>query len=352
MKKYKYEPLLELVDLVCRKAGFPEDRARINAETLIEADLMGHTTHGLGLLDPYLKDAEKGGMKMSGDPIVVKDSGASVTWDGQYMSGTWLVREAMELAFDRVKEQPVVSVAISRSHHIACLAAYPEIATDKGLMMLLSCSDPMNATVAPFGGKTGVYSPNPLAVGIPTESSPIIMDISMSSTANGLVNKKKAEGARLPQKWLLGSDGVPTDDPNTFFESPPSTILPLGGLETGYKGFALGLLIDILTSGLAGHGRADHPTSWGASVFLQIIDPEGFGGLANFQKQSQHLVDACLANEPHDKERPVRIPGSRALQLKDKHKKEGLPLGDGIVDALIKWSDTYGIDSGKYLLEG
>lgn len=351
MTNYKHTSLIKLANAIMIKAGYPADRAQITAETLVEADLMGHFTHGLALLNPYLEDAIRGEMKMEGEPKVIHDSGANITWNGEYRSGPWLVRKAMGLAFERIKNHPVITVAISQCHHIGCLATYPEFATSKNLMMLLASSDPQNRTVAPYGGKTGVYSPNPLAIGIPTQSKPIIVDISMSSTANGLVNVKKAEGKKLPQKWLLDKDGNPTDDPNTFFETPPATILPLGGLETGYKGFGLGLLIEMLTSGLAGHGRADNPTNWGSSVYLQIIDPEGFGGVDNFKIQAQHLVNTCLNTEPFDPENPIRIPGGRALKLRDQRKKDGLPLSESIVESLKKWSDKFGINMSDYDLD-
>ncbi len=351
MTKYDYPALTKLTFDILTKAGYPTDRAQITADTLIESDLMGHFTHGLGLLDPYLNDITNSGMQMDGDPEVVQDTGSTITWDGKYMSGTWLVRHAMDVAFERVKDHPVVTIAIKKSHHIGCLAAYPEFATQKDLMMLLACSDPRNKTVAPYGGKLGVYSPNPLAIGIPSDGEPIIIDISMSSTANGLINVKKNAGEKLPQKWLLDKDGVPTDDPNTFDGDPPSTILPLGGLETGYKGFALGLLIEMLTSGLAGFGRADDPTNWGASVYLQIIDPAKFGGIKNFKSEAQHLVNACLAAESFDPDNPVRIPGSRALALRDKRKQEGIPLSDSIISSLEKWSKEFGIDLESYKIK-
>ena len=202
-----------------------------------------------------------------------------------------------------------------------------------------SCSDPINATVAPFGGLEGVYSPNPLAIGFPTEGQPVIIDISMSSTANGLINQSHAQGKKLPHPWLQDGKGEVTDDPASFMKDPPATILPLGGQDTGYKGFGLGLLVEMLTSGLGGHGRADSPSEWGASVFLQIIDPEGFGGLENFKRQAQFLAEANLSSKPIDPSNPVRLPGHRAMNLRDKQKMEGVQLNPPIVQSLEKWSE-------------
>ena len=344
MKTYNAPKLIELATRLLSKLDLPEDRAHITAQTLVESDLMGHTTHGLALLQPYLADMEKGGMKLSGDPTVINDSGASVTWDGQYLPGCWLTHRAIDVALERIVDHPVVTVAIGQSHHIGCLAAYPERATDKGLIMLLSCSDPRNKAVAPYGGLSGVYSPNPIAMGYPTESDPVILDISMSTTAVGLINQSHVQNEKLSHPWLLDSKGKITDDPSTFFSDSPSTILPLGGLDAGYTGFALGMLVEMLTSGLAGNGRADHPTNWGASVFLQIIDPEKFGGAEAFKKQAQFLANACLDSTPSDPNQPVRLPGQRALQLREKQKREGVALEPHIVRLLQNWSDKLGVD--------
>ena len=347
MIKFQYENLIRFATDLFEKAGFPEDRATVTACTLVESDLMGHSTHGLALLSPYLESASKGKMKLSGNPIIVRDTGASIAWDGQYLPGPWLVHQAIDLAFERITQHPVVTMTIQKSHHIGCLAAYPQRATEMGLMMLLSCSDPINATVAPFGGLEGVYSPNPLAIGFPTEGQPVIIDISMSSTANGLINQNHAQGKKLPHPWLQDSNGNVTDDPASFMEDSPATILPLGGQDAGYKGFGLGLLVEMLTSGLGGHGRADSPTEWGASVFLQIIDPEGFGGLENFKSQAQFLAEASLASKPIDPSNPVRLPGHRAMNLRDKQKMEGVELNPSIVQSLEKWSEKLGVKMPK-----
>jgi LDH2 family malate/lactate/ureidoglycolate dehydrogenase len=124
-------------------------------------------------------------------------------------------------------------------------------------------------------------------------------------------------------------------------KEPPATILPLGGMDSGYKGFALGLLVEALTSGLAGHGRVDNPDTWGASVFLQVIDPDAFGGSQAFQKVNQFLVAACLRSKPL--EGPVRMPGSRALQLRNDQKKNGLQLHPAIPPSLKNCAKEHGV---------
>ena len=322
-------------------AGLNEERADVVSNFLLEADLMGHSTHGLHLLAPYLQELELGHMAKEGEPEIVADHGAAVTWDGNYLPGPWLMQQGMDLAFERIQQHPVFTLVIRRSHHIACLAAYPKYITDKGLMMLLTCSDPNNASVAPYGGLKPLYTPNPVAAGIPTGGAPIILDTSLSCTANGVVARAQKEGKRLPLGWLQDAQGRSSRSPEVLSANPPGSILPLGGQDLGYKGFALGLLAEALTASLGGHGRADQPPHWGASVFMQIINPEAFGGLDAFIRESEWLAEACRSNPVKLGEPPVRLPGSRALQLRAEHMQRGVELYPSILPALQSWAEKY-----------
>jgi len=339
--RYPAVALTSFADRLLRRAGLPEERARCVAETLVAADLMGHTTHGLQLLPAYLKDLKKGDMIPNGDPRTVADRGAAVTWDGRHLPGPWLVHRALDLAFERIAGHPTVTIVIRRSHHIAALAAYLERATKRGLLIILASGDPGNRTVAPYGSIEGVYSPDPIAVGIPTSSDPVLIDISASTTANGVIAQKYKNGERLPHPWLLDRNGQPTDDPAAFFSDPPATVLPLGGLDTGYKGFALGLLIESLVFGLPGYGRADWPETWESGVFLQVLDPAAFGGGDAFQRQTGDLTRACRAAETPAGAPPVRIPGDRARRLRAHQLEKGVWLFPTILPGLRQWAEHY-----------
>ena len=340
---YAASDLITLAVRLMQAVGLAQNRARVVAGILLEADLMGHSTHGLQLLAAYLGELEAGTMTKAGEPSIMADRGSAVTWDGRYLPGPWLIHQAMDLAFERVQEHPVVTVVIQRSHHIACLAAYLERATKKGLLMLLATSDPSVQTVAPYGGIQPVYTPNPIAAGIPTQGEPIILDLSMSTTANGTVKRFHNQGRQLPGPWLLDNQGNISDNPADLFSEPPGSVLPLGGLDLGYKGFALGVLVEALTAALSGYGRADEPKQWGAAVFLQVIDPAAFGGRDRFIRETEWLAEACRTTSTKPGESPVRLPGSRALQLRGEQLKKGVALYPSIMPALKPWAEKLGI---------
>ena len=294
-------------------SGLPEDRACAVADVLLEADLLGHTTHGFVLLPGYLKALKDNSMEKAGEPQVVADHGSALTWDGRYLPGPWLVRRAIAEAQARVMKHPVVTVVIRQSHHIGCLQAYLRPVAEAGHMILLSCSDPASRTVTPHGGTTPRLSSNPIAAGIPTDGNPILIDISMSTTSNGLCQRLAAANERLPGPWLVDREGHPTDDPQILFDGRGGSVLPLGGMDLGYKGFAMAILVEALTSALAGHGRADAETRWGASVFLQIINPEGFGGRKAFLRETSFFAQFCRETPVPPGKPPVRLPGQAAL---------------------------------------
>lgn len=340
---YSAEALTTFADRLLQAAGLSADKASAVASILVEGDLMGHDTHGLALLGAYLAELESGSMTREGDPEVLADAPAAVTWDGRRLPGPWLVLRAMELAIERAARCGTGTVVIRQSHHIGCLAAYLRRATDQGLMLLLTCSDANSASVAPAGGLDPVFTPNPISAGIPTGSIPVLIDISTAATTNGLTNRMRQEGRKLPAQWLIDGNGRPSDDPAVLFTEPKGTILPLGGVASGHKGYGLTLLVEALTGGLAGHGRADPRRGWGATVFLQIIDPRAFAGLDAFTRQTDEVTRQCRASRPVQPGATVRTPGEQGLARALQQRDAGVTLYPTILATLAPWSAKLGV---------
>lgn len=343
MPRHPAAALIAFADALLLKAGLEPGKATAVAEILVEADLLGHTTHGLAMLGAYLADIEKGAMTKSGEPSVVADFPAAVTWDGRRLPGPWLVREAIALAVPRAAQLGTCTVAIRRSHHIGCLAAYLKPVTDQGLMALLTCSDPAVRSVAPHGGRREVMTPNPIAAAWPTDAEPVILDVSMSITTNALTKRLAAEGRKFPGTWALDAAGHPTDDPQALSTNPPGTLLAMGGVDHGHKGFAFGLLVEALTAGLTGHGRADPPEGWGASVMLQVLDPRLFGGRDEFKRQTAHIAAACRSTPPRPGFERVRLPGETGLKRRTEQLALGVDLYPSILPSLQPSAEKYGV---------
>ena len=337
--RYAAPQLLALGRDLLVAAGMPGDKAQAVAEILVEGDLLGHTTHGLQLLPSYLREIGSGSMRVQGEPEVIHEAPAALTWHGRRLPGPWLVLEAMKAATRKAKQYGTGTVVIRQSHHIACLAAFHQRATGQGLMMILASSDANSASVAPYGGLDPVFTPNPISVGIPTSGAPIVTDISTSATTNGLTNRLHQEGGKLPAEWLIDGHGQPSNDPAVLFQEPKGTILPLGGLDSGHKGYGLSLTVEALTGGLAGFGRADPRQGWGATVFVQIIDPASFAGSQDFVRQMDEVARQCHASRPAQPGKPVRLPGEKGYALMERQRGEGVALHPGIMEALQPWAE-------------
>ncbi len=332
--RFDADALIAFANEILTRSGMQADAAADVARILVEGDLLGHDTHGLQLLAGYAGAVADGTMLGGGDPIVVAERASVLTWDGRRLPGPHLVERGLRWAAPAAREYGTATLAIRRSHHIACLAAYLEAPARDGLLVSLQCSDPAHGSVAPFGGREPVFTPNPISWGIPTGGDPVIIDISASITTNGMSGRMAAAGELGAHQWWLTAQGEPSNDPAVLSTSPPGSILPLGGLEAGHKGYGLALQVEALTAGLAGHGRADPSEGWGATVFLQVIDPAAFAGRDAFENQLAYLVDACHRSAPVDPQRPVRLPGERGLSRKRAQLESGVELAPVIQTAL------------------
>jgi LDH2 family malate/lactate/ureidoglycolate dehydrogenase len=341
--RYPAEVLRAFATSLLEHAGVRDDIARDVAAILVEGDLLGHTTHGLALLPIYLNELVNDRMTKSGAPEVLNGRIATETWDGKRLPGPWLTLRALDRATAMARNCGTGSIAVRRSHHIACLAAYLKRATDGGMIAIIESSDPSVKAVVPHGGLQPIITPNPIAAGLPTSGDPILIDVSTSITSIGYVLQQQAAGNMLPGEWLIDHLGNATRDPAAMSSEPKGALLPLGGIDAGHKGFALGLLIEAMTAGLAAHGRADAPAEWGGTIFVQVLDPEAFGGLADFKRQMDCLVRAAHDSAVRPGTEPVRLPGERGMQRYREQRAKGVALYPTIVPALAPWAEKLAV---------
>jgi LDH2 family malate/lactate/ureidoglycolate dehydrogenase len=339
--RYSHAELQLAVGNMFRRVGMEADKADRVTDSLLDADMMGHATHGLALIPWYFDAIEAGGMGLSGNYEVVSERAACMTWNGNRLPGAWLFSRAIDIALERIAEQGVVTVSIFNSHHTGALAVYLPRLTERGLMGIVSSSAASVGTVAPYGGTRGLLAPNPIAAGIPTDGDPILIDVSASITTNNNARQLVRAGGRFPSPWALDAQGNPSDDPAVAVSG--GSLLPIGGLDHGHKGYALGLLVEALTHALPGFGRADKPTGIVTGAYLQVIDPEAFGGREAYIRQTGWLAQACRDNPPRPGVERVRLPGEQAMKNYRTARAEGVPLTSTVVDALMPYAQQCGI---------
>ena len=328
------------------QAGMEADKAASVARLLVRTDAMGRRTHGLAQAPAYLAEIAKGTMTTTGSFQSLKDNGStSALWDGHYLPGLWLVEQAILMSIPRAKQMGLAAVAIRRNHHIGCLAALCQIATDAGCIALIANSDPAGARVAPFGGTQALMTPNPIALGYPGSPNPVLVDICASITTTSMTRQKHARGEQFEHPWLLDAQGRPTRDPAVLEHTTPRGSLQLmGGQDYGHKGFGLSLMVEALSQGLSGEGRKNGPTRWGGSTYVQVISPEAFAGADVFAEQMDYLSDQCRSNPPVSAANPVRMPGDQAACGMAQAEQNGISFSADTWQSLAAWAQKLGVD--------
>jgi LDH2 family malate/lactate/ureidoglycolate dehydrogenase len=342
-QRYTADSLRALVATMAGKAGLHADMARAMAARVVDAELLGHRTHGLLFFPAYLDRLDKGAIAKSGTYDTLSDTGSVFAWKANRLAGAWMMERATEQLLARAPRHGVVSASIANCSHIGCLQAYLIPFTSQGLLVMLAATNPGIRSVAPFGGIDPVLTTNPIAYGIPTRGAPMLIDQSTSLASNALFNGYAARGEKLPGQWLLDAQGNPTDDAGAINTKPPGTILPLGGLDFGYKGFGSGLFVEALSLALPGYGRSQQPDMFGQGVFIQVIDPAVFSGREHFLDEMDHLAASCRASRPRPGTGGVRIPGERALASMQEQATHGVKVSEEALKKLAPWLDKFGV---------
>ncbi|WP_194757473.1 Ldh family oxidoreductase [Aliidiomarina indica] len=328
MVRIQLDDLLHFTETCLIRAGAHQAIAQVMANSLVQGDLLGYRTHGVRRLPYNVKQLQSNKMRRHGEPQILRRRAAIETWDAESLSGLYVAPMAVRRAMAMAKSAGTGTVVVKRCEHVASLAAYLQQATEQGLLITMIAATPAQASVAPHGARSPVFSPNPYGMGIPTSSTPILLDMSFSMTAAGKVRQAYDRKERLPWPAIVTKSGEITDDPAAYIDHG-GAILPLGGSDLGYKGYGLCLMSEIFTLALSNHGRL-HGAHDGEmnTLYVQVSDPEAFGTRQDFLAVTDDLLERCRGAEAIHPAEPVRIPGERALTLAEEQQRLGVELDE------------------------
>src|SRR5262245_10005552 len=325
--------------------GTSADEAQVVAASLVDANLKGYDSHGVMRI-PYYVQAIKDGEVVPGAELAILDEGPSrIVADGNWGLGQVQAMRLIERLTEKARTAGLGLGTMMHSGHIGRLGEYCEKTAAVGLVSMLMVNSHGGAVrVAPPGGKAPRLSTNPLAIGVPHGDAALVLDFSTSATAEGKVRVKKIAGQPCPEGWLIDCEGKPTTDPSTLYGNPPGAILPMGGAQA-YKGFGLGLMIEILTGALSGGNCAKtvpYPKK-GNCVFILLIDPRRFGGAEHFQSEVAHLVEYMKSCPRAEVVSEMILPGDPERRLAAQRVKNGIHLDDENWKALLKLGEQLGV---------
>jgi L-lactate dehydrogenase len=287
--------------------GATPENASIVARHLVESSRMGLNSHGIMRIPQYVNDIAKGAIVPDASPQVTSDKGGRIAIDGRHTFGQVVGVAMASAAAAAAKKHGIAFVTAANMGHTGRLGAYVEMIAAQGCFGLAGAGTSRSAEgnwVAPFGGKEGRLSTNPLAYAFPVAGEdPIVADMATSTTAEGVVRWLKKNGRQAPPGTLRDAEGKPTTDPEVLYRNPRGTIEPLGGPHYGHKGTAIGLLPAVLA--LLGADDPDWTLEAGGMSMLAL--PAG----PRFASEVRWMADYIRSAAPIDPARPVMMPGDR-----------------------------------------
>ena len=323
-------------------AGLPADQAQIASHHLVEANLMGHDSHGIIRIPAYTASIRTGDLKPIGNQKTVRETPASLVWDANRSFGIVLAYTAMQEAISRARAHTFGAVAVHRSGHIGRLGAYPPLAAEQDCIGVVLLNGGARFT-APFGGVARRLPPNPIAISVPVEDgAPLMLDITTSVAAGGKVDVMRARGKELPEGWLVDDAGQSVTDPRRFWEDNVA-MLPLGG-AFGYKGYGLAMMIDAIAGGLSWAGCSTaNPTRGGSGYIALAIMIEAFIDPDEFKHETRKLVDWVKSSPTMPGFDKIYVPGEIEEETLRQRAKDGLNIEDATWDALILTADELNV---------
>jgi uncharacterized oxidoreductase len=321
--------LIDFAHRLFEAVGVPAADASIVATSLVGANLRGHDSHGVMRVPQYVDLLQRGEYQIGVDLKLLHETPALAFCDGQWGLGQVQAHRLLDLILPKAQAMGISAGAARHCGHIGRLGEYAERAAADGLILVATVNnDGAGQRVAPPGGTAPRLGTNPLCAAVPTQPSPTVLDFGTSVAAEGKVRVYYIDGKTpVPEGWLLDSDGQPTRDPSVLYEHPMGSILPMGGSQS-YKGFGLGLVLDMLAGGLTGGScsREAAPPAKGNNVVFLALDPARFAGLDTLVSESSGLAEYVRTCPRREEASQITLPGDPERAMLARRGKDGIPL--------------------------
>lgn len=317
-------------------AGCSVDNACIMAASVVEADRRGHPIQGLDHLFSTVRDLSKGILDGSAMPDIAREGPATATLDGHRCLGPVGARSASDLAIAKAAKSGVAAIALLGAGDIFMLGLYASRIAEAGLVGIVF-SNAWPPRVHPVGGIDRVLGTNPLAIGIPNDGDPVLVDMATSATAIGHVRMASHAAREIPPGLAIDSDGKPTTDPAAAIAGALSPF--------GAKGFGLGLCVALLSGPVIGAvlgdkldlvaGLGDGDAGQRGHLFI-ALDPAAFGDSEAAKAGVRAYLDGIRASRRAPGVDRILIPGERAFESRRRNTQE-VPIRSDV------WSRTLAI---------
>jgi len=336
---FDVDTLRDFTEKVFGRLGVPPEDVRIAADVLIEADLRGFDSHGVARLFACFTRINKGLIEAKPKIKIKWLTRTTGYCNGGNGLGMVVGYHAMKACLSRAKEFGSAFLTVNHSNHFGIAGYYSSMALDWDMIgIAMSNASPR---VVPTGGTTGILGTNPISVAIPRKGNPpFILDMSTSAVSSGKLDVFVRKGMEIPEGWVY-----PSVEP--FLDSEgvvPMSVLqyPLGGkkITSGYKGYGLALMVDILSGVLSaanfGSRLASSKTETEANMghFFGAMQIKGFRRIKELNKDFDLLVQDIKSSPPEPGVEKILIPGEPEILNKKENYKKGIPVLPPVLDKL------------------
>lgn len=303
--------------------GASESVAHRLADSLVESNLVGHDSHGVLRVPEYVERIRVGALRLDGAIEVVRETAATALIDCGWNLGQVALPQGMELAIHKARSAGIGMVVLGHCDHTGRVGEYVVSAAQAGMIGQLTCNGSLpGGIVAPYGGARRALGANPIAWALPAaDRPPIFFDFATSIVAHGKLQVAADRGEQVPEGWILDKHGNPTSDPQAQFDD--GAILPFGG----HKGYALSVMIELLSGGLSGAGFPLLPGyRWDQGTTLIAIDISAFQPLEEFKQQAAEFARHLKAVPRAAGVDEILLPGEIEWRTRAEREQEGIPL--------------------------
>ena len=345
---FRAEALSSAIRAIVRAAGSSDREAGMVSTNLVEANLRGHDSHGVGMIPRYIDALKEGGLAIDEHVAITLDSGATLSLDGRHGYGQVIGHEAMDLGVERVRRHGVCIVGLAHSHHLGRIGHWAEQCTAQGLVSIHFVNVLSRPIVAPFGGRDARFGTNPFCVGIPRRGrDPVVLDFATSKIAQGKTRVAYNRGVQIAPDTILDDTGNPTTDPRYTVVEPYGALLTFGE----HKGSGLALICELLGGALAG-GATTGPVSDGKrrvlnSMLSILVDPQKMGTADHLAREIEAFVAWYAASPPRVGVERVKVAGEPEREWKAERLAHGIPVDRVSWGEILRAGESVGLKAAE-----
>lgn len=342
------DKLTAAVEAIVLKGGSNAREAKLVSSNLVEANLKGHDSHGVGMIPRYIESLKEGGLKVNQAPNIVLDTGPLVRMDGQGGYGQVIGHDAMNIAIERAKKHGVCAAGLYNAHHIGRIGAWAEQCLEAGLVSMHFVNVVSRPIVAPWGGSDARFGTNPICIAAPRKNGdPMILDFATSRIAQGKTRVAHNQKKQLAPGTIIDNEGRGTTDPRFTVIPPFGAILPFGE----HKGYGLAVMAELLGGALTG-GETMRTANDGRrrvynGMLSILLDPKLMGTEDHFQTEMDGFFDWLLKSKPGEGVDKLRIAGDPEREAKAARLRSGIPVDVTTWGELITASGKVGMGDGE-----